>query len=189
MPNAMNPVAVSNPAVAASDVMATPSMSPAPTVSEMLPPCVSAPNAARIPMRNAARIVDTALAPMAGANGGELLFAPSVHAGPRLTTVATPTSTQKTASTMDTHFLRGPNKRSRRDGPVLGAPGSRMSGAKRPLHGCRERSARPASTGVTDERPFRRPSAPTQPPRTGGSRTRVAEAVDDQVLDPSTQAL
>jgi len=72
----MNSVAVNSPAVAASEVMATPSIRPAPTVSEMAPPWVSAPSAARIPIRNAARIVEMALAPMAGANGGELLLAP-----------------------------------------------------------------------------------------------------------------
>src|SRR6056297_2311435 len=98
MPNAMNAVAVRRPAVAASDVMATPSTRPVPMVPEMLPPCVSAPAAARMPMRNAARIVETALAPIAGANGGELLFAPSVHAVPRLVAVATVTSDQKTTS-------------------------------------------------------------------------------------------
>jgi len=46
-------------------------------------------------MRNAARIVDTALAPIAGANGGELLLAPSDHAMNRHETVANPTRVQK----------------------------------------------------------------------------------------------
>jgi hypothetical protein len=81
--------------MAASDVMVTPSMRPAPTVSEMLPPCVSAPSAARIPMRKAARIVEMAFAPIAGAKGGELLFAPSVQAVTRLVIVARATSAQK----------------------------------------------------------------------------------------------
>src|SRR6056297_3538124 len=94
----MNEVAVSRPAVAASEVIATPLIRPAPTVSEMLPPCVSAPSAARIPMRNAARIVEMALAPMAGAKGGELLLAPSVHAVTRPVSVATATSAQKRTS-------------------------------------------------------------------------------------------
>jgi hypothetical protein len=66
------------------------------------PPCVSAPRAARMPMRNAARIVLMAFAPMAGANGGEFEFAPSAHAVTRLVTVASATSAQKTTSTTAT---------------------------------------------------------------------------------------
>jgi hypothetical protein len=37
-----------------------------------------------------------ALAPIAGANGGELLLAPSAHAVARLVSVASATSVQKT---------------------------------------------------------------------------------------------
>jgi len=48
-------------------------------------------------MRKAARIVEMALAPMAGANGGELLLAPRAHAVTRLVTVASTTSAQKTS--------------------------------------------------------------------------------------------
>jgi hypothetical protein len=41
---------------------------------------------------NAARIVEMALAPIAGANGGELLFAPSAQAVAKLVSVASTTS-------------------------------------------------------------------------------------------------
>lgn len=43
-------------------------------------------------MRSAARIVGMAFAPIAGANGGELLLAPSAHAIERQAMMATPTS-------------------------------------------------------------------------------------------------
>jgi hypothetical protein len=100
----MNPVAVSSPAVAASDVICTLLMSAAPTVSEIAPPCVSAPSAANTPIRKAARIVEMASAPIAGANGGELLFAPTAHAVARLVSVATRISPQKpTPVTTTTH--------------------------------------------------------------------------------------
>lgn len=49
-------------------------------------------------MRNAARIVEIAFAAIAGANGGELLFAPSAQAAATLVTVAKPTSPQNTTS-------------------------------------------------------------------------------------------
>jgi hypothetical protein len=45
-------------------------------------------------MRNAARIVEIAFAPMAGANGGELLLAPRAHAVNSPVSVATTTSAQ-----------------------------------------------------------------------------------------------
>jgi len=83
----------------------TPSIRFAPTVSEIAPPCVSAPAAAKIPIRNAARIVETALAPIAGANGGELLFAPSDHAINNELIVANTTSAQKPETSESHHVL------------------------------------------------------------------------------------
>jgi len=90
--------ATNRPVLAASGVMETPSINAAPTVSEIAPPCAMAPAAARIPTRNAARIVETAFAPIAGAKGGELLFAPNDHAMNRQLTVANPTRTQNKAA-------------------------------------------------------------------------------------------
>jgi len=92
----MKPAATNSPAAAASGVILTPPIRLAPIVSEIAPPCVSAPAAARMPIRNAARIVDTAFAPIAGANGGELLLAPSDHAINSELTVANATRIQKT---------------------------------------------------------------------------------------------
>ncbi|GAA0222795.1 hypothetical protein GCM10009000_042030 [Halobacterium noricense] len=43
-------------------------------------------------MKNAARIVGIAFAPTAGANGGELLDAPSAHAIKKLASIATKTT-------------------------------------------------------------------------------------------------
>ncbi|GAB7017335.1 hypothetical protein JCM18750_01960 [Halostagnicola bangensis] len=60
---------------------------------------MTAPAAARIPIRKAACIVEIALAPIAGANGGELLFAPSDHAINRQATVASPTRPQNVSVT------------------------------------------------------------------------------------------
>jgi len=50
-------------------------------------------------MSKAARIVGTAFAPTAGANGGEFELAPSVHDMNRQATVERPTSAQKAAVT------------------------------------------------------------------------------------------
>jgi len=58
----------------------------------MLPPWNIAPSAANTPMKKAARIVGSAFAPTAGANGGEFDDAPSAHAIPRLAITATTTT-------------------------------------------------------------------------------------------------
>lgn len=53
-----------------------------------------------MPISRAARIVGMAFAPIAGANGGELLLAPSAQAIDKQETIATAVNAMKAADTM-----------------------------------------------------------------------------------------
>jgi len=151
----MNDAAVSRPAVAASGVIVTPLIRSPPMVSEMLPPRMSAPAAASRPMTNAARIVEMAFAPIAGANGGELLLAPSTHAMNRQVTIAVPTRTAPTVRPFRLPY------------PVV----PRLSGKSVPLRSTVERTfvtveSTASSAGLFEHRSVVTPSSSRDTPQT-----------------------
>src|SRR6056297_1071529 len=91
MPIAIRPAPIRRTTMTAVGGSVTPSTRPLPTASETFAPWVAAPTKPRIPTTKAARIVEMALAPTAGAKGvAPLEPAPMTQAMKRLASAATP---------------------------------------------------------------------------------------------------
>ncbi|AAC82829.1 unknown (plasmid) [Halobacterium salinarum NRC-1] len=133
---------------------------PLPMASETLPPCVTAPTKPKIPTRRAARIVEIAFAPTAGAYGvAPLEPAPMTHAMNRLASAA-------------------PAKRAMRAGSI----NSELVCARRGRVAALAVAA-PEALGVrAEEHPGERPEngdVPDAEARVGGARTDAGEPPAD----------
>ena len=146
-------------------------------------------------MRKAARIVEMALAPIAGANGGELLLAPSAQAVPRLVTVASPTSVQKTASATVPPArapLSSGHRRAHRF-PIRGGAGKTFANdSSLAVHSASRSRRRTTSTGPTvsaprprrSSRPGPRPATVRPPAYVWGRPNRGATSASGFLLSP-----